>query len=926
MILAKHRVSLLAPCFFLLFGRAFPATPEVNFDIRDRLENRDLDLVEKRKSALPRGGPGARVVLNHLGLPKSLSRGNLPFSEPSNLSAEEIARGFLRANRPAFLLTDEDIRGLRLISRQNAAGLNVLRFEQTLRGVSVFEGDVRVAIDPDGRVVQAGAGDVIPRLEVNTNPRLTPREALERAFRILGIDGPETWDQLTIEADRASFRNPKGDGYSNITVELSLFPVTAASAVLAYRLYLEVDSGHWYEMLVDADDGKLLFRYNLYQNIGQARVWRESHEKGPRQLVTFPAAWLPAGSTVTTGNNVEAYLDIDGDNAPDTAAAPNVQAGHAQAANQLFDFAAGEGTTGQDPRSFKAASVTSLFYFTNLAHDYYYDLGFTEEAGNFQDDNLGHGGKGGDSLRAEAQDGSTTNNANFATPPDGTRPRLQGGIFSRSTESPTDDLDFSYDGQGIFHEYGHGLSNRLVGGLSGMSCLRGTQSAAMGEGWSDYFAASYFNNPVFGSYISQNRFRGIRRESYDGNRLTYEDLGYDDYEAHNDGEIWGATLWDIRTALGQKVTDQLVVDALKLTPCTPSMIDARDAILVADQNANGGANQDALWRIFARRGMGLAASGTDGGSTVGTVNTTSYDLTTPPLTVSSKPPGNPALGDSYAYKVDATDPDGTGLKYALVEAPAGMAIDSNGQIRWTAAFVGQPVKVAITNTQGVKVIHGFNLIVDTPFKIGDKLSIAAPERSVGRASLTVPANTSVLQITLRGGTGDSDLAVLDPDGLAYGRGSASDGPNETISILAPKAGRWSVLVSGFRVYQGVSLSADTPVPTVVPINTTVSGMSGAQTSETFFKVTVPANTALLKISMTGGTGDADLFVRKAQPPICSSVATACIFDGLSVNDGNVESVSITSPAAGDYYINVVGYRAYSGVDLSAVVTLRPATP
>ena len=68
--------------------------------------------------------------------------------------------------------------------------------------------------------------------------------------------------------------------------------------------------------------------------------------------------------------------------------------------------------------------MTNLFYFCNIMHDFVYGLGFTESAGNFQTNNFGRGGTGNDSVRAEAQDGSGTNNANFATPPEGSRPKV----------------------------------------------------------------------------------------------------------------------------------------------------------------------------------------------------------------------------------------------------------------------------------------------------------------------------------------------------------------------------------------------------------------------------------------------------------------------------------------------------------------------
>lgn len=58
-------------------------------------------------------------------------------------------------------------------------------------------------------------------------------------------------------------------------------------------------------------------------------------------------------------------------------------------------------------------------------HDVWYHYGFDDASGNFQFNNYGRGGSGSDEVMAEAQDGSGTNNANFATPPDGQNPRMQ---------------------------------------------------------------------------------------------------------------------------------------------------------------------------------------------------------------------------------------------------------------------------------------------------------------------------------------------------------------------------------------------------------------------------------------------------------------------------------------------------------------------
>ena len=294
----------------------------------------------------------------------------------------------------------------------------------------------------------------------------------------------------------------------------------------------------------------------------------------------------------------------DANNAPDNNNGTGLSVGHASAANQDFTFPF---STTVDPRTQQAAVVTNLFYFNNIMHDFSYNLGFTETSRNFQVNNFGRGGTGNDSVRAEAQDGSGTNNANFATPPDGSRPRMQQFLFT----SPNPDRDSSVDGDVVFHEYGHGISNRLIG--NGSTALSGIQSGAMGEGWSDYWAITINNDGAVGEYVTNNP-NGIRRAAYTvpaaAVHNSYSDLA--SVSVHNDGEVWAATLWDLRTQLGAAITDRLVLNGMKFTPNRPSFLNARDGILQADQNLNGGANRCAIWTVFARHGMGVSAVGNDG--------------------------------------------------------------------------------------------------------------------------------------------------------------------------------------------------------------------------------------------------------------------------------------------------------------------------
>src|SRR5262249_43995018 len=268
----------------------------------------------------------------------------------------------------------------------------------TLDGIDVFNAHIKFTMNKQGEIIQVTTGDVVPGLTLSTTPRLKPDEAVQAAFLDLGIVQPASLSPATSPAGHFAFVNPAGKDYSAITAELSIFPMTPSSARLAYRIFLEVDSKSWYELLIDANDGTLLFRHNLYVFFGQGRVWTESPVKGMRSLIPFPDGWLAPDGTVTTGNNVDAYLDANGNDQPDATTDPNMKDGRAYSATQSFDFDFGDGTVQLDPRLFRPAAVTNLFYFINIAHDYFYSLGFNEAAGNFQTSNFDRGGVGNDAV------------------------------------------------------------------------------------------------------------------------------------------------------------------------------------------------------------------------------------------------------------------------------------------------------------------------------------------------------------------------------------------------------------------------------------------------------------------------------------------------------------------------------------------------
>jgi len=556
-----------------------------------------------------------RAKANETGAIKNLFVEGATLSEPRSDTADNIARGFLARNTSLLGLRSADASNLKLINQDNDRGTTFLQYAQTVGGLKVFEGGVQVAVNRNGEVLSVREGFLVDGQSADLSPAVGENDAIVKAFANVGrsIDSSLVETRARGEkSESASFANPLGTQLEDVLSELNVLRV-GNSAKLAWHIYAEIGPDEWYESLVDAHSGELLLRHNLYVFDAQGTVYTEAPDKGARQLVSFVGdtvintsfGWMGT-ATVTTGNNVEAYLDTNADNAPDNNNGSGLSVGHASSATQDFTFPF---STAVDPRTQQAAVVTNLFYYNNVMHDFSYTLGFTETSGNFQTNNYGRGGIGNDSVRAEAQDGSGTNNANFATPPDGSRPRMQQFLFT----SPNPDRDSSVDGDVVFHEFGHGISNRLIG--NGSTALSGTQSGAMGEGWSDYWAITINNDGAVGEYVTNNPI-GIRRAVYSVPAATvhdsYADVCFRGCEVHKDGEVWAAALWDLRTQLGAAVADLLVLNGMKFTPVRPSFLDARDGILQADQNMNGGANFCAIWIVFARHGMGVSASGNDG--------------------------------------------------------------------------------------------------------------------------------------------------------------------------------------------------------------------------------------------------------------------------------------------------------------------------
>ena len=204
----------------------------------------------------------------------------------------------------------------------------------------------------------------------------------------------------------------------------------------------------------------------------------ENPDLGSRSILTdpwdttaSPFTWEADATTTyetSRGNNGIAQENYDGGSDYLTNFRP-------QSPTSEFNYPLDLAAT--DPKTNINASVTQLFYTANMYHDLLYELGFNEAAGNFETSNDGKGGVGNDQVILNAQDGSGTNNANFATPPDGQSGRMRMFIWTETTPV----RDCAFEAGVIIHEYTHGLSNRLTGGPANTACLNVLEAGGMGS-------------------------------------------------------------------------------------------------------------------------------------------------------------------------------------------------------------------------------------------------------------------------------------------------------------------------------------------------------------------------------------------------------------------------------------------------------------
>jgi hypothetical protein len=663
---------------------------------------------------------------------------------PDPRDAAEIALAYVRARPAVFGLDADDLDALRLQSRSvSPDGLTTLRWVQTVDGIASLDTGLVAHLAREGQLIAIGGGARADLTFRRTGALLDPDDAYRRALADAGAP------PATPRADTAPGPEQATTFADGGTAQLAVLP-EASGGRLVWRTVAFDDDGHGYEQAIDARDGSVRLRRPLTAHERHAEVYPRfpgAATGGAPTRVDLDAdpAWLAddAGGTRLRGVNTHAYTERTPNNAvdpgEDVAAGPGgdwvrpltsvtSSNGPCPAAPAFCTWDSGN-TASLDING--DASAVNLFFHVNRFHDHLLaaPVGFDAASGNFER---------GDLVLAENDDRSGYDNANFATPPDGTSPRMQ--MFARRAAF---DVNGSLSAETVYHEYTHGLTNRLVVGAGGSSTLVGEQARSMGEGWSDWFALDLLeargnavDGPAVGdlSYGAYWNGVGVRAQAIDcpvdvvAPRCAGGGRSYGDVRTltapHTSGEMWSQTLWDLRNAIGSAEARRLVTGGLRLSAPDPTFLDMRDAILAADL-ATGGAHRFVLWRTFAARGMGVSATS----ATTGVASATeAFD--TPLPTVEDDPPVRELRGDldgvaepgetvEVAPRLRNTSAGPLAALAAEVRSDtAGVSVDA-GAVGWPAlaaslASAASPSPVRVTVGDDVRCGTPVRLRADAP--------------------------------------------------------------------------------------------------------------------------------------------------------------------------------------------------------------------
>ncbi|QNE19606.1 peptidase M36 [Kribbella qitaiheensis] len=602
------------------------------------------------------------------GTPKQVAKLNGFLTGASNKPAAKVALDYIRAHPEIFHLSEQDLQTLRLRKDyKDIVGTHHVSWEQVVGGVPLFGNGLQANVTKKGQLISIQGSPVAGLNGLAASRSAGPAVSADsaRGKAASDVDGKAQAVKGTAKGNVKNWTN--GD-----QAKLVWF-YTADGLRKGWATYTQAGDSLNYTHVIDAQSGAVLYRRDLTDEANGDALVQENYPGAPRggqQHVVnlFQRGFLLKGATTLDGTSVHAFADVNDDNVANAGENVKVPGTKHGAEYVLKSFNTNNSSKlcstafictwdPAKPDSWKVnqkQDVTNAFYLASNFHDWLQKgpIGFTPAAGNFTT-------AGGDPVSLNALDGAATaanggpdanhlDNANMNTPPDGLSPTMQMYLWHTPGADDTQDAFVPSSGANdasiLYHEYTHGLSNRLVVDASGNSTLNSIQAGSMGEAWSDFYAMDYLvtnrlekdtskdGEVLEGKYVSAGAlFRTQAMDcsvgsaspncvGIDGSQGGYT---YGDFptiggapEVHSSGEVWAQTLWDIRKKLGRTKALSDITRGMELSPADPSMLDMRNAILQADLVAFGGANQKALWKIFANRGMGWFAGATNAGDSL----------------------------------------------------------------------------------------------------------------------------------------------------------------------------------------------------------------------------------------------------------------------------------------------------------------------
>ncbi|HYH34823.1 MAG TPA: M36 family metallopeptidase [Nocardioides sp.] len=626
-------------------------------------EHRDID---RRRGELPptaaqraadRRTP-AQVRWNDFGTPAAVTAGRAPVADGLPARPEAAARSYLRDSVALYGLSEAAVDDLETLAVTPVGSGAIVTLRQRIGGLPTTQGGLVTVAVRDGAVLHASSS-LARDTGALAAATLDEATAEQRAIEAAQLDAADT-DLLRTRL--VAVPTPAGGAQRAYEVVLA----EADGHGAAYTVLVDATTGELLvrESLVDhLDDNPTWDLFPAtppdYEST-ERDTWCWATAAGCDDVVDNGASPLPwdvdpateAPTNTTSGNNA-----ISGKSWSLPTNVPVFERTALARTDREYDYPFENiwQESGCDPAALSTdtgndvdAATASLFAHHNRLHDFSYHLGFTEETWNAQVSNFGRGEDQGDPEIGKAQSGALQgirDNANQYSPPDGITPWSNMYLWqpiAAAAYVPCVDGDF--DGTVIGHEYTHMITNRMVAGPD--ANLSGYQAGGMGESWSDLVAMEYLfelgerpkgDTPyVTGAYVTGDDRAGIRNYDMSRSTLNYSNVGYDvvGLSPHSEGEIWSAANFTVRQAFidrygegsaaqlracfdgetpaaecpGSRRWLQLVFDSL-LVPATGrvSMVDMRDAMLVADELRFGGANHDIIWNAFAQRGLGEGA-------------------------------------------------------------------------------------------------------------------------------------------------------------------------------------------------------------------------------------------------------------------------------------------------------------------------------